>query len=178
MNISDLHLTDILNMLYQKVMELLNLGKIDISKITSTFLIGIGIIFTTTFILWIFRAIGLYKMAKNNGDKYAFLAFIPGFCFYTQGKIVSNTKIFGIQIEHAEFLLPFLLLSMMFIPITKPLVFILFTLFYLALLYRIYQQQVPNFAIILLILSIFIPFLQPFILFFIGNSNSNNISKA
>ena len=171
MNVSDLKITEILDMLFNKIKEMLNLTdltQMDIKNITGTILISFTIASVILFVLWLLRAIGLYKMAKNKGDKYAFLAFIPYFCLYTQGKIVGKTNLFGIDVEHTELVLPLLSISSM-LPFSKTLALFLLFISYFALLYKIYKLKIPNFAIILLILSIILPILQPFILFFIRN---------
>jgi hypothetical protein len=115
-------------------------------------------------------------MARNRNDKYAFLAFIPYACLYTEGSIVGKTKLFGIEIEHTELVLPILLISTLF-PFTCSISYFLLILSYYGILYRIYQQQVPNSAIVLIILSILFPILQPFFIFFIRNKNCLNSKK-
>jgi hypothetical protein len=88
---------------------------------------------------------------------------------YTKGKILGKTKIFGIEIPQPEFLLPFILISMLF-PYTRILSILLFIVCYYAILYKIYKMQVPNVAIVLIVLSIILPVLQPFFIFFIRNT--------
>lgn len=55
-----------------------------------------------TVALWIvnyfFMAIGLYKLAKNNDCKHAFLAWIPFVNFYLMGKLAGKTSLFGWKI--------------------------------------------------------------------------------
>ncbi len=174
MEMSNLGLMDMLEMTFKKILEMLNinnLNNIDFSKLTSqilsiTFLVIVAIIF-----LWLIKAIGLYTMAKNSGDKYAFLAFIPYGCLYTKGAIVGNTKLYGIEINNTAILLPLLVLCM-FLPFTKCLISMLFILAYFGVLYRLYQKQVPNYATVLLIFSIILPILQPFFIFFIRNAKN------
>lgn len=171
MDVSNLKITEILDMLFNKVKEILNLTdftKMDLKNITGTILLSFTVASIIFFILWLLKAIGLYKMSKKKGDKYAFLAFIPYFCLYTQGKIVGKTTLFGIRIEHTELVLPLLIVSSM-LPFSKPLSLFLLLICYLAILYKIYKLKIPNFAIVLLILSIILPITQPFILFFIRN---------
>ena len=164
MEMSNLGLMDMLEMTFKKILEMLNinnLNNIDFSRLTSqilsiTFLVIVSIIF-----LWLIKAIGLYTMAKNSGDKYAFLAFIPYGCLYTN----------GIEINNAAILLPLLVLCM-FLPFTKCLVSMLFIFAYFGVLYRLYQKQVPNYATVLLIFSVILPILQPFFIFFIRNAKN------
>lgn len=153
--------------------DLSEISNINFSEITSTLIYIALALITSAFLLWLLKAIGLYTMARKNGDEYAFLAFIPYGCLYTKGKIIGKTKLFGIEISHPEWILPLLLVAKM-LPFGKMISMFLFTIFYYGILYRIYQKQTPNFAIILLILSIIIPFTQPFILFFIRNADSKS----
>ena len=147
------------------------LKSIDWLSITSI-LAGLGavliFIILSAFTLWLLRAIGLYIMAKKKGDKFAYLAFIPYACLFVTGRIVGKTKLFGIEIDYPEYILPLLILSM-FLPFTTTLASILFTLFYYGLLFRLYQEKWRGFATVATILSIFIPILQPFFIFCIRN---------
>ncbi len=175
MDISNISLIEIINMLFKKVLELLNITditNINIAQITSNFISIMFISFIFIFLIWLIKAIGLYTMAKNNSDKYAFLAFIPYGCLYTKGAIIGKTKLYGIEINNPELLLPALVISM-FLPFTKCITSIIFLFFYFGILYRLYQKQVPNLAVALLIFSIIIPILQPFFIFFIRNSNKS-----
>lgn len=176
MDISNLRFRDVLNLIVTKAQEILNMGKIDISNISKAVISTFLIFSITCIILWLIKGIGLYTMAKNRNDKYSFLAFIPYACLYTKGKIVGKTKLFGIEIEHTEFVLPIILISTMF-PYTCAISFFLFIFAYYGILYRLYQEQIPNSAIVLLILSILFPVLQPFFIFFIRNKNTSNSKK-
>ena len=118
--------------------------------------------------LYLLRAVGLYVMSKKEGHSFSWLAFVPFGCFFSYGFITGKTKLFGIEVDHAWAVLPALLLSST-MPYVGSLSTILFVLAYLAMLYRIYQLKSPNFAVVLLILSILIPILPPIILFAIRN---------
>lgn len=171
MDFSNLMNNEYYNMILDKL-NLTELSKIDISSITRNILYILIALLTSVIVLWLLKAIGLYTMAKRNGDKYAFLSFIPYGCLFVKGRIIKETKLFGIEISRPEFILPLLVLTM-HLPFARTLSMLLLTIFYYGILYRLYQKQVPNFAIVLLILSIFIPFTQPFIIFFIRNANTN-----
>ena len=136
----------------------------DISAILGT--ISIILILTIIFVigLYIIKAIGLYTMSRKEGSKFAWLAFVPFGCLFTYGFITGKTKIFGIDIEHSYLLLPSLLLSTC-LPYIGGMATILFVLAYFAMLYRIYESRTPNFAIVLLILSILVPIVSPIVLF-------------
>ncbi|MCX8075040.1 MAG: hypothetical protein N2749_05590 [Clostridia bacterium] len=140
-----------------------------ILSIISTTLITVSL---TVLFLWLIRAIGLYVMSKKRGNDLAFLAFIPYGCMYTMGKIIGKTKIFGIEVNKPEFVLPLLILSMSF-PFAAPIAAFVFVIAYNSILYRIYQEQCPNFAMILAVIGFFLPFLQPFFIFFIRNNKGD-----
>lgn len=123
----------------------------------------IVVIFVCLF-LYLFKAIGLYTMSKTNKKSGGWLAFVPYGCLYVLGKNVSKTKLYGIDIEHPEWLLPITLLSSM-LPCTGILSIPLFFLFTYGLLYRLYQQKVPSFAVVLLLLSILVPLFIPIFIF-------------
>lgn len=58
--------------------------------------VGVGLVVGIVFALiialvfYLFGAIGLYKIAKNRGDRQAWLAFIPVACNYTLGGVADN----------------------------------------------------------------------------------------
>ena len=118
--------------------------------------------------MYIFKAIGLYKIMKKDGMKHAWTAFIPYASFYALGKTVGKTKLYGIEIENPEFVLPIILIANMF-PFMSGLTSIIFILAFFALIYRLYQKKTPNFAVVLTILSILLPILIPFFIFAIRN---------
>ena len=64
-------------------------------------------------------------MAKERDRSFAWLAFVPFGCFFIYGIILKKTKLFGIEIDHPECLLPALLLSS-FLPYVGPFASILF----------------------------------------------------
>lgn len=176
------NLNDISNFINQKISEFLrlpdtnSLQNVDWTNINSILSLLSNTLVTaalTIIILWLIRSIGIYTMARKRNDELAFLAFVPYFCFYTMGKIIKETNLYGIKINRAEFILPALIISMSF-PFAAPISITLFVLVYNAILYRIYQEQCPNFSIILVILSVILPFVVPFILFFIRNGSSKN----
>ena len=166
-------INEFFDMLITKASELLNaptsseIMNIDWSNIASiigtiSIFLVLAIIFVIT--LYFLRSIGLYEMAKQKNIKYAWLAFIPFGCLYIYGAILKKTNIFGIEIDNAGFLLPALLISS-WLPYVGCFSSILFIIAKIALLYRLYQEKVPNFATVLIILSIFIPVLIPIIIF-------------
>lgn len=143
------------------------LASIDWSSIKSILSVlgtAILLILFSVIVIYILKGIALYTINKKQGNKFAWLSFIPYGCFYTLGKAVGKTRLYGIEIENPEFLIPGILIASM-LPYTKTLCVILFILAFYGLLYRLYQNKVPSFAIVLLILSILLPILPPFFIF-------------
>lgn len=148
--------------------SLKNLDWTDIGSTLATIGGWIILIAFSALVLWIIRAIGLYKMAKDKDDKYAFLAFVPYGGTFIMGRIIGKTRLFGIEITYPEFLLP-LLLGTMLVPGGAPLSSILFVFFYYGILYRLYKLKWKGFATVATIISLFVPVLQPIFIFFIRN---------
>ena len=140
----------------------------DISAILGT--ISIILILSIVFLisLYILKSVGLYTMAKREGKDFAWISFVPFGCLFSYGLITGKTKLFEIEVDHPEFILPALLIST-WLPYIGCLSTILFTIAYFAMLYRVYQSRTPNFATVLLILSIILPILPPIVLFSIRN---------
>ena len=170
-------LNELVSTIISKISELLNapnandIQKIDWSSITA--ILGtISIILILTIIclvaLYLIKSIGLYVMAKKEGHDFAWLAFVPFGCLFAYGFITGKTKIYGIEIDHPELLLPTLLIASC-MPYVGCIGTILFILAYFGMLYRVYQTRTPNFATVLLILTVVIPILSPIILFSIRN---------
>lgn len=126
------------------------------------------IILFSCLVMYIFKAIGLYTIMKKDGIKYAWTAFIPYASLYALGKTVGKTKLYGIEIENPEFVLPIILIANM-LPFMCALSSIIFVLAFFGLIYRLYQKKTPNFAVVLTILSILLPILIPFFIFAIRN---------
>jgi|GEM_PF-2494517 len=123
------------------------------------------------FVMWLLRAIGLYVIARNNKDELAWTAFVPFACFFTTGRIVGDTTIYGIKISKTEWVLPVIMLSMFIIPMSMGFSMIIFILAYYGILYRLFEKQSKENAVLLIILSILLPILQPFFIFFLRNEN-------
>lgn len=170
-------LTDLVKKAYEALQEYLNLPtieslkKIDWSDIGSA-LATVGtiliLIIFSAFALWLIKAIGLYKMAKNKNDKFAFLAFVPYGSSFVMGRIIGKTKLFGIEIDYPEYLLPALIVTMM-LPVSASISTILFVFFYYGILYKLYKLKWKGFAAVALFISLFVPVFQPIFLFFIRN---------
>lgn len=173
----NLSLNGIMSTLMTKGSEFLNLPtikqlkNIDFSDIKGALTV-IGttliIILFSCLVMYIFKAIGLYKIMKKEDMKYAWTAFIPYASLYALGKSVGKTKLYGIEIDYPEYVLPIILISNMF-PFMCGLSTIIFVLAFFGLLYRLYQKKSPNFAVVLILLSILLPILIPFFIFAIRN---------
>lgn len=170
-------LSDLVKKAYLALQESLNLPSLeslknidwtDITSIITT--IGITLIFIafSALALWLIKSIGIYKMAKNKNDKFAFLAFIPYGSSYVMGRIVGKTKLFGIEIAYPELILPLLIITML-IPGSAALSTILFVFFYYGILYKLYKLKWKGFAAVATIISLFVPVFQPIFLFIIRN---------
>lgn len=174
-------LNELVSTIIDKMSELLSapssdqIQNIDWSNIAAIFgTISIILIISIIFLvaIYLLKSVGLYTMAKKQGKNFAWLAFVPFGCLFVYGLITGKTKIFGIEIDHPEFLLPALLASSC-LPYIGTLGTILFILAYFAMIYRVYQTRTPNFATVLLILSIVIPIISPIVLFAIRNKNAS-----
>lgn len=147
------------------------LKNIDWSDLKGAFMvIGITVIliFFSCVVMYILKSIGLYKMSRNENTSFAWLSFVPYGWLYLVGKVVGKTKIYGIDISHAEYVLPIILLSNA-LPFTCGIPTLLFILAFFGLLYRLYQKKTPNFAVALTILSVLFVPLIPLFLFVIRN---------
>lgn len=170
-------LTDLVKKAYEALQEYLNLPTLeslqnidwtDIKSIITTIGMSLILIAFSALVLWLIRAIGLYKMARNKDDKLAFLAFVPYGSAFVMGRIIGKTKLFGIEIDYPELLLPLLIITML-IPGSTAFSSILFVIFYYGILYKLYKLKWKGFAAVATIISLFVPVFQPIFLFFIRN---------
>ena len=90
-------LADLVKKAYNALQESLNLPSLeslksidwtDIGSAIATIGLWLILIAFSAFMLWIIRAIGLYKMAKAKDDKLAFLAFVPYGGTFVMGRII------------------------------------------------------------------------------------------
>lgn len=134
----------------------------------------IGIVF------YIFFSIGLYKLAKNNGDDIAWMAFIPVAQYYTMGNLVKgNFTIFGKRIEKIEVILPIAMFiggTLSAIPVIGFLVAIALLILYISVVYHVFKKYKGQQATMFTILSIVFAFLYPFFIFAMRNSAPVDLS--
>lgn len=157
-------LTKLSNMLNLPSIETLkNIDWSDIKGALTTIGITLIVILFSCIVMYILKSIGLYKMLKKENAAFAWLSFVPYGSFYAVGKVLGKTKIYGIDISHAEYVLPLILLSIS-LPFTCGIPALLFILAFFGLLYRLYQKKTPSFAVVLTILSVlFVPLIPLFI---------------
>lgn len=151
--------------------QLSNIDWLNITSALAKIGIALTLIVIVCFIMWLIRAIGLYTMAKNNKDDLAWTAFVPFACFFTTGRIVGDTNIYGIKISKTEWVLPTIIVSMVLLPMSMGFSLMIFILAYYGILYRLFEKQSKDNAVVLIILSIVLPILQPFFIFFLRNEN-------
>lgn len=170
-------LNSILTNLLAKLSNMLNLPSVETLKNTNWSdikgaLATIGttfiLIFFSCIVMYILKSIGLYKMLKKENSTFAWLSFVPYGWLYAVGKILGKAKIYGIDISHAEYVLPIILLSGL-LPFTCGIPALLFIFAFFGLLYRLYQKKTPSFAVTLTILSVLFVPLIPLFLFAIRN---------
>lgn len=56
-----------------------------------------------TFVMYLLRSIGIYTLAKRNGVRKPWLAWIPCLWIYPTCKLIGNIRIFGRPIKNAAF---------------------------------------------------------------------------
>ena len=93
------------------------------------------------------------------------LATIGSILIFVMGRIIGKTKLFGIEIDYPEYLLPALIVTMM-LPVSASISTILFVFFYYGILYKLYKLKWKGFAAVALFISLFVPVFQPIFLFF------------
>ena len=136
--------------------------------------IVIGIIF------YLFFSIGLYKLAKNDGDDIAWMAFIPVAQYYTMGNLIKgNFTIFGGRINRIEIILPVAMFvggALSAIPFLGLLVAIALLVLYISAVYHLFKKYKGEKATMFTVLSVIFSFLYPFFIFGMRNSMPVDIS--
>jgi hypothetical protein len=151
-------------------------------------------IFAATTTLYLMHAVGLMKMAKNQGIKNSYLAFIPITEHYLIGKIINEEFDIGkLKITHAHIKLPLveiILIVLDFLTFFVGLVVLdynlssiitseigiiviflnlLLHLFTVASHHKLYSMYSDKHAFIHVVISYFIPFYVPFHIFSLRN---------
>ncbi len=70
---------------------------IPVSNVLVWFIVGLSLAVTIAF--YVLRSIGIYKLAKNNGQEKAFLAWIPCVWIYLAARLVKEGRFFRTTIS-------------------------------------------------------------------------------
>lgn len=132
-------------------------------------IVGVLVVFVLAGgVLYLFQAIGLYKMARNKNMYMPWLAFIPIANRYLLGTIIGNFKIFKYTIQNPGIVILLAPIISFFIPKIGPILILVFNIF---VAFLVFKRYAPEKAELLLILSIAsLGFLFPFIIFAIRNN--------
>lgn len=165
-------LNSIASKMLAKIANMLNLPSIatlknidwsDLKGALTTIGIALIVILFSCIVMYILKSIGLYKILKKEHVSLAWISFVPYGWLYAIGKALGKTEIYGIDISHAEYVLPLILLSNT-LPFTCGIPTLLFILAFFGLLYRLYQKKTPSFAVALTLLSVlFVPLIPLFL---------------
>jgi hypothetical protein len=151
-------------------------------------------IFATAITLYLMHAVGLMKMAKNQGIKNSYLAFVPITEHYLIGKIINEEFNIGkLKVKHAHIKLPVVECILIFLDFTTFFVGLvildhnlssiitseigiiviflnlLLHLFTVASHYKLYSMYSDKHAFTHVVISYFIPFYVPFHIFSLRN---------
>lgn len=142
------------------------------------FLLGAGllilfVLFVIMLVLYLLHAFGLYRMAQNKGIENAWLAFIPILDLYIMGKIAGTVRFQNYEIPQVEITLPVGAVvagALSSIDVIGPLLGLALTALYLLVLYNIYKKYKGKEAVLMTVLSFFLPFMSPIFLFMLRNN--------
>lgn len=135
----------------------------------------LAIFIVIAIVLYIFLAIGLYTLAKKEGDELAWLAFIPVAQYYTMGNLVKgNFTVFGKKIDRPEIILLVTaivapMLSM--IPVLGFLAAIASMILFISAIYHVFRKYKGDRATMFTVLSVIFSFLFPFFIFAMRNDS-------
>lgn len=93
--------------MFQSIFSILDTTKLSATN-TSDLVVNEGVVLIYAFIIaasitiacFVLKGIGLYTIAKREGIKNPFLAFIPFASYYLLGKIVGSCKVFGYHVKN------------------------------------------------------------------------------
>lgn len=146
-------------------------------EVLGLIILGGGIILLLiAFILYLLGAIGLYKLAKNNGIEHAFLAFIPILQAYLIGELIGELKVFNFDIPRPEIVLPVAPIAASIIspvPVIGVLAGIALLILNIFAIYKLFSVYTENSATIYTVLSVVLPFMFPILLFVIRDKKAN-----
>lgn len=122
--------------------------------------------------MYIFMAVGLYRLAANRHIENPWLAFIPIANLYILGMLVGKLKIDSFEIPSLELVLPIgcvVTAVIKFIPLIGWLASIAYLILTILTLYKLYGMYRPQSAALWTVLSVVLPFMGPIFLFIMRN---------
>lgn len=126
------------------------------------------IILVVAVVFYVFMAFGLFKMAQNLGIENPWMAFIPVANLYIMGKLAGTVSFQNYQIPSIELVLPIgsvVASSMARVSLIGPIISLAFLVLYFMTLYNIYKKYRGDNATVMIVLSIFLPFMPAIYLF-------------
>ena len=118
-------------------------------------------------VCYIFLAIGLYKICKDAGDQYAWMAWVPFLQIHCIGYVVGEYQFFKQTIPNLQWTIFFIYLTSIVsaIPVIGWLVGLAVSVAFFFILHKFYYILNPQKATMYLVLSIILPFTMPFFIF-------------
>lgn len=130
-------------------------------------------------VLYFLYSFGIYKMGQKAGIKHSWLAFIPPLNLYIMGKIIgpNRLKVFDYEVKNPELVMSLTPFAMWLgaaifsgkLSVISTLITIAGIIFLLICNYEFLKIYKGEEAKTLFIVSIFIPFVWPFIIFKLRN---------
>ncbi len=157
-----------------------------LSVFLSVFVLILAVSLILGLISYVFKAIGLYTMAKNRNFDHPWLAFIPTASNYILGGLINDqvsigsfhipyAKIFLTLLSFASALIMAIFGSIPYLGSTLTvLIALAISFYYYAALFRLYSIYEEKHRVVFLVLSIFFPFLGPIFIFVIRNKEAND----
>ncbi|WP_062198112.1 hypothetical protein [Massilibacterium senegalense] len=126
-------------------------------------------------VLYIFLALGLYKMAVRENINNPWLAWIPVAQYYTLGELVKHKL--GTNAPMILLILGLLNLVLSWIPILGSVYSIAFVIFYIIVMHWLFEKYSTNATIMTVFNAITLSSLSPFFVFAIRN-NPNRLENT
>jgi hypothetical protein len=111
-------------------------------------------------------------MANNLNIENSWLSFIPIFNLYIVGKIVPTIEIGSKKIDNMEMVLPWcsvICLVLGLIPFIGIIISFIPAILFFYVSYFLYKKYNPENAKLMIIISIFLPFMTPIFIFLLRN---------
>lgn len=136
------------------------------------FFIIVGVIALIALVLYLLQSYGIYKMANNLNVENSWLSFIPIFNLYIIGKIVPTIEIGSKKIDNMEMVLPWcsvICIVLGLIPFIGIIISFIPAILFFYVSYFLYKKYNPDSAKLMIIISIFLPFMTPIFIFVLRN---------